>query len=57
MVYNPNKNGCPINKLDWEYKSLVGERIPFLKLGYSLLGDFLRDIPDTVLIEEDPKQA
>ena len=54
-VLNTNKNGCPLIRLDRDYKSLVGKSIPFMKLGFHTLEDLLRDIPDTVLIEEDEK--
>ena len=36
-VLNPNKNGWPLKKLEREYKWLVGENIPFEKLGFSNL--------------------
>ena len=56
-VLNPNKNGWPLKKLEREYKWLVGENIPFEKLGFSNLKDFLQDIPEIVLLEFDEKQV
>merc|ERR1712126_12733 len=55
-VLNPNKNGWPLKKLEREYKWLVGGNIPFEKLGFSNLKDFLQDIPEIVLLEFDEKQ-
>ena len=54
-VLKTSKNGWPLKRLDREYKSVVGESIPFMKFGFHNLKDFLKDIPETVLIEEDEK--
>lgn len=50
-----NKKGLPFIRLEREYKSIIGKPIPYMKLGFHTLEDFLRDIPDTVLIEEDER--
>ena len=54
-VLNANKNGCLLSELQREYKSRIGEFIPYLTLGYKNLEQFLRDISDLVLLEEDAK--
>merc|ERR1719369_2718027 len=54
-VLKANKNGWPLKRLDREYKSVVGQSIPFMKFRFHSLKDFLRDIPEIVLIEEDEK--
>ena len=50
-----HKTGILINRLEHEYRTFIGKPIPFMKLGFHTLEDFLREIPDTVLIEEDEK--
>ena len=54
-VLKANKNGWTLKRLDREYKSMVGEAIPFMKFGFCSLKDFLQDFPETVLIEDDEK--
>ena len=54
-VLNANKNGCLLSELQREYKSRIGEFIPYLTLGYKNLEKFLRDISDLVWLEEDAK--
>ena len=54
-VLKANKNGWTLKRFDREYKSIVGEAIPFMKFGFCSLKDFLQDFPETVLIEDDEK--
>ena len=49
-VLKANKNGWTLKRLDREYMSMVGETILFMKFGFRCLKDFLKDIPETVLI-------
>ena len=42
-------------RIEQEYKALIGEAIPFRKLGFQNVEDFIRDIPETVLIDESTR--
>ena len=54
-VLKANNTGWTLKRFDREYKSMVGESIPFMKFGFCSLKDFLQDFPETVLIEDDEK--
>ena len=54
-VLNTCKDGCQMGNLDREYKSMVGAPIPYRKLGYHSLENFLESATDTVLIETNEK--
>ena len=47
-VLLPNKKGLLLSVLDAEYYGMLGENIPFVKLGHQSLLSFLRSIPDVV---------
>merc|ERR1712212_358196 len=47
-----DKKGCPLHRIEQEYKALIGESIPFKKLGFRSVEEFIRDIPETVSIDE-----
>ncbi|XP_069486468.1 tudor domain-containing protein 7 isoform X2 [Ambystoma mexicanum] len=50
-VLQSNKDGVVLDRLQFEYNSLTGERIPFKKLGYPTLETYLRSIPSVVTME------
>ncbi|XP_077574664.1 tudor domain-containing protein 7A [Stigmatopora nigra] len=50
-VLQSSKEGVEAKNLQFEYKSLVGEEIPFHKLGFKHLEDFLRSIPSVVRLD------
>lgn len=45
---------CPdkitIDKLNRDYRDIEGEDIPFRRLGYNNMEQFLRQIPDTLVV-------
>ncbi|XP_064652910.1 tudor domain-containing protein 7-like isoform X2 [Lineus longissimus] len=47
------KEGVPLSKLSGEYRVITGDHIPFKKLGYSTIDDFLRAIPDTASVRRN----
>lgn len=46
----PNKKGLVLSALEREYQGMLGENIPFRRLGYSSLLSMLKDLPDVVSI-------
>lgn len=50
-VLQSSKAGVLISSVQSEYRALCGENIPFKKLGFSKLEDFLRSIPSVVRLE------
>uniref|UniRef100_A0A673AML3 Tudor domain containing 7 a n=1 Tax=Sphaeramia orbicularis TaxID=375764 RepID=A0A673AML3_9TELE len=50
-VLQSSKNGVSIRSLQSDYRSLCGESIPFKKLGFSTLEEYLQSIPSVVHLE------
>ncbi|XP_060942293.1 tudor domain-containing protein 7A [Limanda limanda] len=50
-VLQSRNGGVSINSLQSEYRSLCGQNIPLMKLGFSELEGFLRSIPSVVKLE------
>lgn len=47
----PFPNGITIKQLDRDYIDMIGEKsIPFTKLGFNRLEDFLKSLPDTLTV-------
>lgn len=42
--------GMTIGKLSRDYVELVGKQIPFTKMGFNKLEDFLRSLKDTLVV-------
>jgi len=47
-VLNSTPTCLPLNRLEADYRHLVGHPIPFRDMGYNTLADFLKDIPDVI---------
>ncbi|CAL1271615.1 unnamed protein product [Larinioides sclopetarius] len=47
------KDGVPLNRLQQDYRKFLGSNIPFEKLGYSTLYEFIRSIPDVINLKVD----
>ena len=47
------RESIPLNNLDNEYRRIVGEPLPYRKLDFFSLEDFLRHAKDTVTLEKD----
>lgn len=43
-----------IDKLNRDYRDIEGHDIPFRRLGYNNLEQFLRQIPDTLIVSKLP---
>ncbi|KAJ3581124.1 hypothetical protein NHX12_006214 [Muraenolepis orangiensis] len=50
-VLQSNQGGVPIGWLQADYRSMCGELIPYTRLGYPVLMDYLRTIPSVVRME------
>ncbi|XP_054719064.1 tudor domain-containing protein 7-like [Uloborus diversus] len=46
------KGGVPVDRLQEDYRSILGVGIPFRELGYRSLDGFLRDIPEVIRLEK-----
>ena len=46
----PNKKGLVLSALESEYYGMLGETIPFRRLGHSSLLSMLKEMPDVVSI-------
>nr|CAH7723419.1 unnamed protein product [Callosobruchus chinensis] len=47
------KGKIPLRQLEKDYKILIGERIPYQKLGFKRLEDFIDTVPTVVLSEQN----
>lgn len=49
-ILTTEQNGLSLQRLDGEYRSIVGCQIPFRELGHASLTAFLKSIPDVVTL-------
>nr|CAI5823977.1 unnamed protein product [Callosobruchus analis] len=47
------KGKLPLRQLEKDYRTLIGERIPYQKLGFKCLEDFIESVPTLVLSEQN----
>ncbi|XP_014212910.1 maternal effect protein oskar [Copidosoma floridanum] len=47
------KNGMPISEIRDEYRKIIGEEIPYLRIGYNSIFHLMRDIPEVKSIKND----
>lgn len=53
-VLTSEKAGVALRRLEREYETLIGTRIPYRRLGYSTLEEFLRDLRSVVRLARGP---
>ncbi|CAN7999128.1 unnamed protein product [Ixodes hexagonus] len=53
-VLTSEKAGVALRRLEREYETLIGTRIPYRRLGYSTLEEFLRDLRSVVRLSRGP---
>lgn len=44
-----SKSGTPIDQINRDYKSIEGEPIPYRKLGFATINEFLRNVPGLLM--------
>lgn len=47
-----SKGGVPINEINQDFKTIIGENIPYRKLGYQSLEAFLKSITDIKIVNK-----
>ena len=56
-VLLPEKQGLPLEKLNREYRSMIGEPIPCVRMGYRTLDDFIDQNPQLFRIQFKPDSS
>ncbi|KAK2176141.1 hypothetical protein NP493_680g00019 [Ridgeia piscesae] len=53
-VVQSNKGGVAAHRFNGEFRGIMGEDVPYRKLGFPSLNAFIETIPDTIRIGRDP---